>query len=368
MALIPATILTGFLGAGKTTLLNRILQQPHGYKIAIIENEFGAENIDNEILVQDSTEQIIEMNNGCICCTVRGDLIIALSSLARRRDAGELHFDHVIIETTGMANPGPVAQTFFVDEEVAMHYMLDAIVTVVDAKHAMQQLDQQEEAQRQVGFADKLLLSKTDLVSPAEVALLSARLTRINPRAAIIPLDPVHTPIDEILDIKGFNLNAKLEIDPDFLAAEESHAAEHADHAHSGSDCDHPSHQTEHAETNHERRVDGHHNHHNHHHAHHADDIAAFVFKSERPFEASKLEEFLDGLIEVYGPRLLRYKGILFMDGADRKVVFQGVHQIMGSDVGGKWEDGEKPASKMVFIGKNLPKDIFIRGLEQCLV
>ena len=364
MALIPTTILTGFLGAGKTTLLNRILQQPHGHKIAIIENEFGQENIDNEILVQNSTEQIIEMNNGCICCTVRGDLIVALSALAQRRDAGELQFDHVIIETTGMANPGPVAQTFFVDEEVAMHYMLDAIVTVVDAKHAMQQLDQQEEAQRQVGFADKLLLSKTDLVSAPEIAALTARLTRINPRASIIRLDPAHTPIDEILDIRGFNLNAKLEIDPDFLAAEELHDHDtHADHDHSGRDCAHPSHQKD------APAPEKHHVHdHNHHHAYHADDIAAFVFKSERPFNTAKLDEFLGGIVQVYGPRMLRYKGILWMEGADRKVVFQGVHQIMGSDIGGKWEDNEIRTSKMVFIGKNLPKDIFIRGLEQCLV
>ncbi|MGS0742131.1 CobW family GTP-binding protein [Glaciimonas sp. GG7] len=358
MALIPTTILTGFLGAGKTTLLNRILQQPHGHKIAIIENEFGQENIDNEILVQDSSEHIIEMNNGCICCTVRGDLIVALSSLARRRDAGELQFDHVIIETTGMANPGPVAQTFFVDEEVAMHYMLDAIITVVDAKHAMQQLDDQEEAQRQVGFADKLLLSKTDLVSPSEVKALTARLTRINPRASIIRLDPSHTPIGDILDIRGFNLNAKLEIDPDFLADAEAH--DDTEHDHTGDDCEHSSHQ--HA---HDEKAP---HHHNHHHAHHTDDIAAFVFKSERAFDSARLDEFLGGLVQVYGPRMLRYKGILLMQGADRKVVFQGVHQIMGSDVGAKWEENETPASKMVFIGKNLPKDIFIRGLEQCLV
>lgn len=351
MALIPTTILTGFLGAGKTTLLNRILQQQHGHKIAVIENEFGQENIDNEILVQDSTEQIVEMNNGCICCTVRGDLIVALTTLARRRAAGELNFDRVIIETTGMANPGPVAQTFFVDDEVAMHFMLDAIVTVVDAKHAMMQLDQQEEAQRQVGFADKLLLSKTDLVTTAEVTALTSRLKRINPRAPIITLDPQHTPIEEILDIRGFNLNAKLEIDPDFLATEEEHG-----HEHSGDDCDHPSHQHQ-----------GH-DHHDHHHAHHDDEIAAFVFKSERPFDTARLDEFLGGLVQVYGPRMLRYKGVLLMDGADRKVVFQGVHQIMGSDVGGKWDANETRGSKMVFIGKNLPKDIFIRGLEQCLV
>src|SRR3954452_17843739 len=172
MALIPSTILTGFLGAGKTTLLNRILQEQHGHRIAVIENEFGQENIDNEILVQDSTEQIVEMNNGCICCTVRGDLIVALASLAQKRDAGELHFDRVVIETTGLANPGPVAQTFFMDEEVAMHYLLDAIITVVDARHAMQQLDEHEEAQRQVGFADKLLLSKPDLVDAGEIGNL----------------------------------------------------------------------------------------------------------------------------------------------------------------------------------------------------
>jgi G3E family GTPase len=341
MALIPTTILTGFLGAGKTTLLNRILQEQHGHKIAVIENEFGQENIDNEILVQDSTEQIIEMNNGCICCTVRGDLIVALSALAQKRDAGELQFDRMVIETTGLANPGPVAQTFFMDEEVAMHYLLDAVVTVVDAKHAMQQLDQHEEAQRQVGFADKMLLSKTDLVGASELETLTARLKRINPRAPIQKADFGRAPITDVLDLRGFNLNEKLEIDPDFLRADE-----HALHEHDcAADCDH-----------------------DHHHAHHSDDIAAFVFKSERPFDTGRLDEFLGGLVQVYGPRMLRYKGVLWMNGGDRKVVFQGVHQMMGSDIGGKWAESETRGSKMVFIGKNLPKDIFIRGLEQCLV
>src|SRR5476649_1520789 len=213
MALIPTTILTGFLGAGKTTLLNRILQEDHGQRIAVIENEFGQENIDNEILVQDSSEQIVEMNNGCICCTVRGDLIVALTALAQKREAGLLQFDRVVIETTGLANPGPVAQTFFVDEEVGAHYMLDAIITVVDARHAMAQLDEHEEAQRQVGFADKLLLSKTDLVSAAELDQLLPRLKRINPRAAIVHSDFGNTPLAEVLDIRGFNLNEKLELD-----------------------------------------------------------------------------------------------------------------------------------------------------------
>ncbi|HSY28985.1 MAG TPA: GTP-binding protein [Burkholderiaceae bacterium] len=349
MALIPTTILTGFLGAGKTTLLNRILQEQHGHKIAVIENEFGQENIDNDILVQDSGEQIIEMNNGCICCTVRGDLIVALSDLARKRNAGELHFDRVVIETTGLANPGPVAQTFFMDDEVALHYLLDAVVTVVDAKHAMQQLDQFEEAQRQVGFADKLLLSKTDLVSVSELDVLTKRLQRINPRAPIVKMDFGSAPITEILDLRGFNLNEKLEIDPEFLRAqameqEHADAHDHGDHSHCG------------------------HDHHDHGHAHHTDDIAAFAFKSNKPFNTARLDDFLGGLVQVYGPRMLRYKGVLWMDGADRKVIFQGVHQIMGSDIGGKWAENEERGSKMVFIGKNLPKDTFIRGLEQCLV
>lgn len=347
MALIPTTILTGFLGAGKTTLLNRILQEKHGHKIAVVENEFGQENIDNEILVQDSNEQIIEMNNGCICCTVRGDLIVALSKLIAQKNAGKLDFERVIIETTGLANPGPVAQTFFVDEEVGAYYMLDAVVTVVDARHAMDQLDEHEEAQRQVGFADKILLSKTDLVDAAQVQTLRQRLTRMNPRAPISAVDFGKIAIAEVLDLKGFNLNAKLELDPDFLLAEEQHEHEHEN-------CDEHCTDAQHA--------------HDHHHAHHSDEIAAFVFKSERPFNTAKLDEFLGGLVQVFGPRMLRYKGVLLMEGADRKVIFQGVHQIMGTDVGGKWLDGELRESKMVFIGKNLPKDIFIQGLNLCLV
>ena len=348
MSLVPATILTGFLGAGKTTLLNRILREPHGYRIAVIENEFGQENIDNEILVQETSEQIVEMSNGCVCCTVRGDLIVALGTLAQKRNAGELNFDHVVIETTGLANPGPVAQTFFMDDEVATHYLLDAIVTVVDARHAMQQLDEHEEAQRQVGFADKLLLSKTDLVGADDVEALAERLKRINPRALVSKVHFGEAPISEVLDLRGFNLNDKLEIDPDFLAGEE-HEHEHSHDDACGEHCGH-----DHA--------------HDHHHAHHSDDIAAFVYKSDRPFDPARLDEFLGGLVQVYGPRMLRYKGVLWMDGADRKVVFQGVHQMMGSDIGAKWPENEARGSKMVFIGKNLPKEIFIAGLEQCLV
>jgi G3E family GTPase len=348
MELIPSTILTGFLGAGKTTLLNRILQENHGLRIAVIENEFGQENIDNEILVQDSSEQIVEMNNGCICCTVRGDLIVALGNLARKRDAGELQFDRVIIETTGLANPGPVAQTFFVDEEVGSHYLLDAVVTVVDARHGMDQLDRHEEAQRQVGFADKILMSKTDLADAGTVEELKARIRRINPRAPISTSDFGRAPISEVLDLRGFNLNDKLELDPAFLTADEADEHDH-EHVHTEA-CDHS------------------HDHHDHHHGHHSDDIAAFVFKSERAFDPERLDQFLGSMVQVFGPNMLRYKGVLLMAGADRKVVFQGVHQIMGSDLGAKWGDQESRGSKMVFIGKNLPKDVFIRGLEQCLV
>lgn len=346
MALIPVTILTGFLGAGKTTLLNRILQEPHGYKIAVIENEFGPENIDNEILVQDGNEQIVEMNNGCICCTVRGDLITALGVLAQQRAAGQLQFDRVIIETTGVANPGPVAQTFFMDDSVASHYLLDAIVTVVDAKYGMQQLDAQEEAQRQVGFADRILLSKTDLVDDVSVNHLTARIKRINPRAPIGKADFGRAPIADILDLRGFNLNEKLEIDPDFL--KEDHDHDHAHHDHCDDHCGH--------------------DHPHHHHAHQHDEIAAFAFTSDRPFDSLKLDEFLGGVIQVYGPQLLRYKGVLWMAGGERKVVFQGVHQMMGTDLGARWQENEQRCSKMVFIGKNLPKDTFIGGLEQCLV
>ncbi len=351
MALIPTTILTGFLGAGKTTLLNRILQENHGYKIAVIENEFGQENIDNEILVQDSSEQIIQMNNGCICCTVRGDLIAALTDLAQKRADGLLHFDRLVIETTGLANPGPVAQTFFMDEEVAMSYMLDAVITVVDARHAMQQLDTHEEAQRQVGFADRILLSKTDLVSAAEVATLSTRLKRINPRAPLGTADFGRSPIADLLDIRGFNLNEKLEIDPEFLADAAAEAAE-KQHA-CAPDCGH----------DHDHR-----DHHDHHHAQHSDDISSFVFRSERAFNSAQLDEFLSSIVQVFGPRMLRYKGVLLMEGADRKVLFQGVHQLMGTDIGGKWAEGEIRGSKMVFIGQNLPKETIISGLEQCLV
>ena len=352
MSLIPATILTGFLGAGKTTLLKRVLTEAHGQKIAVIENEFGEENIDNEILVADEEEQIIQMSNGCICCSIREDLRSTLSDLAAKKRKGELDFERVVIETTGLADPGPVAQTFFMDDEIAEGYLLDAIVTLVDAKHAAQQLNDRVEAQRQVGFADQIFISKADLVEPEALGALQHRLTHMNPRA---PQRVVHfgeVPIKEVFDLRGFNLNAKLDVDPAFLGADD-HDHDHHDHQHHGEHCDHPSHQHDHA--------------HGHHH-HHDDDVKSFVFRSDRAFDPAKLEDFLGAIVNIYGPRMLRYKGVLWMKGTERKVVFQGVHQLMGSDLGPAWKDEEPRTSKMVFIGIDLPRDILTQGLEQCLV
>ena len=348
MSLIPVTILTGFLGSGKTTLLKRILTEAHGQKIAVIENEFGEENIDNEILVNDTQENIIQMNNGCICCSIREDLRETLQLLAAKKRKGQLDFDRVVIETTGLADPGPVAQTFFMDEEIAEQYLLDSILTLVDAKHAQTQLNDRQEARRQIGFADQIFISKTDLVAEDEVKALMNRLRQMNPRA---PQKAVHfgeVAIADVFDLRGFNLNAKLDIDPDFLKADEPH--DHHDHVH-GEQCDHPSHAAESG-----------------HHHHHDDDVKSFVFRSDKPFSPAKLEDFLGAVVNIYGPRMLRYKGVLNMEGTDRKVIFQGVHQLMGSDLGLAWAPDEVKTSKMVFIGIDLPKDIFLQGLEQCLV
>jgi G3E family GTPase len=319
--MVPVTILTGFLGSGKTTLLNRILKEDHGERIAVIENEFGEVGVDNDI-IETGDEQIVEMNNGCICCTVRGDLIRILGSLKEKRDQGALKFDRVVIETTGMADPGPVPQTFFTDEEIGNYYLLDSIITLVDAKHAPKQLDEFHEAQEQVGFADKILLSKTDVADEEQTRTLVDLLKRMNPRAPIKKVHFGEAPLREVLDIRGFNLNAILELDPQFLTDIE--------------------------------------------HQHH-DEVESFVFRSNKPFDGQKLEQFLSGMIQVYGPDLLRYKGVLWMKGNARRVVFQGVHMMMGGDLGKPWGKGEKKGSVMVFIGKRLPKDIFIAGMEQCL-
>ena len=323
MSLIPVTILTGFLGSGKTTLLNHILKADHGYKIAVIENEFGEAGIDNELLVQARGEQIIEMNNGCICCTVRGDLVRILTELALKKKVGALSFDHVVIETTGLADPAPVAQTFFVDEAIQANYLLDAIVTLVDAVHAPQQLDEHHEAQEQVGFADRVLISKTDLVDAPALTALRQRLSRINPRAKVADVHHGVAAVSELLDIRGFNLNAILEIEPQFLT-----------------DVDHE----------------------------HDDDVTSFVFREDRPLDLERVEDFLGGMIQVYGPQMMRYKGVLNIKGETQRVVFQGVHMLMGSERAGKWQPKEKRSSKMVFIGRDLPKELLLAGLAGCAV
>jgi G3E family GTPase len=384
MALIPVSILTGFLGAGKTTLLKRVLSESHGMKIAVIENEFGEENIDTDILRTESTEQILQMSNGCICCTIREDLREALQLLAAKRRKGLVEFDRIVIETTGLADPGPVAQTFFMDDEIAETYLIDSILTLVDAKHANQQLDDRQEARRQVGFADQIFLSKTDLVTEAEKDALIHRLKHMNPRA---PIKAVHfgdVALNEVFDLRGFNLNAKLDIDPDFLK-EDDHGHDH-DHSHCDHDHGHDhDHDHDHGHCSHEGHDHGHDHEHAHghdcghdhahgehcnhpHHHHHDDDVKSFVYRADKAFDPAKLEDFLGAIVNIYGPKMLRYKGVLHMQGTNRKVIFQGVHQLMGSDLGPDWAEGEKRQSKMVFIGIDLPQDILRQGLDQCLV
>jgi G3E family GTPase len=241
------------------------------------------------------------------------------------------------------------------DDEIAESFLLDAVLTLVDAKHAAQTLNDRQEARRQVGFADQIFISKSELVSPEELEALQHRLKHMNPRA---PQHIVHfgeVAIDKVFDLRGFNLNTTLEIDPDFLSDGHHHA--HGEH------CDHPSHQHDH---DHDHAHHGHDHGHGHHH-HHDDDVKSFVFKADRALDPAKLEDFLGAIVNIYGPRMLRYKGVLHMKGTERKVIFQGVHQLMGSDLGQAWAPGEKRTSKMVFIGIDLPKDIFQQGLEQCI-
>jgi G3E family GTPase len=320
---IPATVLTGFLGAGKSTLLRRVLTEEHGRKIAVIVNEFGEEDIDSEIIVSDGDEQIVQLSNGCLCCGIRDDLRATLSDLAHERASGQLAFDQVMIETTGLADPGPVAQTFFLDDQVATRYRPDAVLTMVDAIHGMDQLDTWREARRQVGFADKLFVSKIDLANADDVENLCERLRRMNPRAPQRRTSFGAVPLSDVFDVGGFNLDGDLDL------------------------------------------ADGR-GEHDHHH-HHDDDVNSLAYRSERPFDSARFAQFMTALVGSYGTRLLRYKGVLNMAGQERRIIFQGVHQLMSHDAGAPWSPGEPRTSRLVFIGIELPRELLTQGLEQCL-
>ncbi|MUG65507.1 GTP-binding protein [Paenibacillus campinasensis] len=322
---IPVTVLTGFLGAGKTTLLNHVLTAEHGQKIAVIVNEFGEVGIDNQLVVG-ADEEIFEMNNGCICCTVRGDLIRILADLKDAKlgqgERRKADFDRVLIETTGLADPAPVAQTFFVDEEISEFYKLDAIVTVVDARHAGQHLDEGHEAQEQVAFADVMLLNKTDLVSEEDLGQLEQRLRSMNQAAKIYRTQQSRIEIDRILGIGAFDLEKKLELEPGFL--EEDHHD-------------------------------------------HDDEVFSIFFRESRPLDLNKVERFINKWLVDHGTDTFRYKGVLNIKGTNKRVVFQGIHMLFGAYPDRDWKPGETRTSEFVVIGRNLDEEWFRKQFAACV-
>jgi G3E family GTPase len=362
----PVTVLTGFLGAGKTTLLNRILTEEHGKKYAVIVNEFGEIGIDNDLVV-DTDEEVFEMNNGCICCTVRGDLIRILGGLMKRKGG----FDGIIVETTGLADPSPVAQTFFADDDVRAKTKLDSIVTLVDAKHIEAALLDTREAAEQIAFADVLLLNKTDLVSDADLKRIEARLRRMNPVARIIRTEKSSVALAEVLGRGSFDLDRILEVDPRFLkraAGDDHHDHDHGhdhDHHHHGETCTHDHVHDEHC---------GHdHGDHDHDHAHggldpnvHTDGITSVSFAFDAPLDESKVQDWLGTVSQAMGPDLMRYKGILQIKGKAKRLVFQGVHMILDADYQRDWGSEEKRWSRAVFIGRNIDGPALKAGFEAC--
>ncbi|WP_370868407.1 GTP-binding protein [Phenylobacterium sp.] len=347
----PVTVLTGYLGAGKTTLLNRILSEDHGKRYAVIVNEFGEVGIDNELIVG-ADEEVFEMNNGCVCCTVRGDLIRVLSGLMKRKGK----FDAIIVETTGLADPGPVAQTFFVDDDVRAKAQLDSVTTVVDAKHLPLRLVDSPEAVEQIAFADQIILNKTDLVSEAELAAVEAQIRRINPLAPIHRAQRSNVPLEAVLGRGGFDLERITGLDPEFL----NPAHGEPGHVHDDS-CDHD-HDHHHGHDHHDH---GHHDHADHDHVA-AAGIRGVSLTLDRPLNGTRVTNWLNELLQEQGPDILRAKGILDVSGEDRRLVFQAVHMILEGDFQRDWRADEPRFSRMVFIGRNLDEAKLKAGFEAC--
>jgi G3E family GTPase len=344
----PVTVLTGYLGAGKTTLLNRILSEDHGKRYAVIVNEFGEIGIDNDLIVG-ADEEVFEMNNGCVCCTVRGDLIRVVSGLMKRKGG----FDAIIVETTGLADPGPVAQTFFVDEDVRAKTRLDSVTTVVDAKHLPLRLKDSREAAEQIAFADQIILNKTDLVTEAELREVESAIRRLNPLAPIHRAQRSNVPLDAIIGRGSFDLARINELEPDFLNPGHGEAG-HVHDDHCGHDHDHAHH-------------DHDHDHHGHApiHDHVAESgIRGVSLSADRPLNGNRVTAWLNEVLQAQGPDILRAKGILDVAGENRRLVFQAVHMILEGDFQRDWREGEPRYSRMVFIGRNLDEAELRAGFE----
>ena len=338
---IPVTVLTGYLGAGKTTLLNRILSEPHGKRYAVIVNEFGEIGIDNELVVG-ADEEVFEMNNGCVCCTVRGDLIRIIEGLMKRKG----RFDAIIVETTGLADPAPVAQTFFVDEDVQRATRLDAVVTVADAKWLAERLRDAPEAKNQIAFADVIIINKTDLVSPAELQEVEERIRAINPYAALHRTRKCDVALSNVLERRAFDLDRILDLEPDFLVAEDHDQYDSHDHDHEHESGGEP--------RNHGLK---------HYHDEHMQSVAV---RLEGDVDPAKFMPWINRVTQEQGPNILRCKGIVAMKGDPKRFVFQGVHMMLDGDSQREWKPEEKRESKVVFIGRDLQEDDIRKGFLAC--